>query len=80
MKDRFGESAVKRDPQESDRRLRRFIAAADAEAEVETANSPIRDQMGFCFEFWAVKQRILREKYGIEWKTPAEMNPNSIFD
>jgi hypothetical protein len=36
--------------------------------------------MGYCHEFWAAKKRILRRKYGIEWRSPAEMNPGTMFD
>lgn len=30
---------------------------------------------GRCHQQWFVMKRILREKYGIEWMTPVEMNP-----
>jgi hypothetical protein len=36
--------------------------------------------MGFCYTFWAVRKRILREKYNIDWLSPAEKNPGIIFD
>lgn len=39
-----------------------------------------RSGRGRCHQQWLVMQRILREKYGIEWMTPAEMNPFIIFD
>ncbi|ABW27006.1 hypothetical protein AM1_1989 [Acaryochloris marina MBIC11017] len=35
---------------------------------------------GLCHQQWLVMKRILREKYGIEWMTPAEMNPFIVFD
>lgn len=35
---------------------------------------------GLCHQQWIVMKRILLEKYGIEWMTPAEMNPFMIFD
>ena len=38
------------------------------------------DYLGYCHEFWSVKERILRDEYGIEWKTPAERYPGMIFD
>lgn len=28
---------------------------------------------------WATKKRLLA-KYGVEWKSPAEMNPEVLFD
>lgn len=36
--------------------------------------------IGYCHYYWAEKKRILREKYGIDWATPAELNPYCIFD
>ena len=36
--------------------------------------------MGYCHIFWAAKKKILREEYGIDWKTPAEEYPTIIFD
>jgi hypothetical protein len=28
--------------------------------------------------YWLTKQAILRDKYGIKWRTPAEMNPGKF--
>ena len=36
--------------------------------------------LGFCHEYWAVKKEVLREKYGIDWRSPAERYPHIIFD
>ena len=36
--------------------------------------------MGFCHRFWHCKQRILKERYDIDWKSPAELNPDSWYD
>lgn len=58
----------------------KLIDAADADAEAELANSPERSHMGFCHTFWGTKKRILKEKYGIEWLTPAEENPWINYD
>lgn len=35
---------------------------------------------GYCHRYWGTKKKILKEKYGIEWKSPADMNPGIIFD
>ena len=37
-------------------------------------------KLGFCHRIWSTKKRILKEKYNIDWKTPAEMNPGVMFD
>jgi hypothetical protein len=49
----------------------------------ELAKDELRDLLGglgFCHAFWDVKKRILKERYFIDWSTPAELNPNIIFD
>ncbi len=37
-------------------------------------------QLGSCHRIWAMKKQILKEKYGITWYTPAELNPDVMFD
>ncbi len=59
---------------------KRLIDAANADTEAELADSPGRGSMGFCHTFWETKKRILKEKYGIEWLTPAEENPWDNYD
>lgn len=66
------------DPRESDPQLRRIFALVDAAAERAVSNTP-RDER-FIFHFWSVKKRMLRQKHGIDWKTPAELNPNIAYD
>ena len=36
--------------------------------------------LGYCHYYWSVKKRILWEKYGIEWHSPAERYPGIFFD
>lgn len=35
---------------------------------------------GLCFVYWSIKQRILKEKFNIEWHSPSELNPRVKFD
>lgn len=37
-------------------------------------------QLGSCHWLWAMKKRILKEKYGITWYAPSEVNPDCIYD
>lgn len=67
----------KHDPIEDDPKYRKILAAADKKAEKETKNS--KGRMGHCHAFWGAKQRILAKK-GIDWKSPAELNPYCKFD
>ncbi|MBD5174066.1 MAG: hypothetical protein HDT08_05475 [Bacteroidales bacterium] len=64
----------------------------DAVAEIETLDEEIEaylrsnypgiknGMMGFCHFYWAAKKSILSNKYGIEWFSPAEENPNALYD
>ena len=36
--------------------------------------------MGACHGIWAEMRRIFEEEYGIEWKSPSQMNPGVMFD
>ncbi len=36
--------------------------------------------MGRCHLYWSTKREILREKYHMDWKSPAQMNPGILFD
>lgn len=54
------------DPQEIDPKLRPAFAAADAAAERRVGNVKRDDR--FVFRFWSEKKKILRQKYGIDWK------------
>ena len=36
--------------------------------------------LGYCHSYWAVKKRILKEQYGIDWRSPAELNPHILYD
>ena len=37
-------------------------------------------QLGSCHRLWAMKKRILKEKYGITWYAPPEVNTDCIYD
>jgi hypothetical protein len=68
------------DPLEDEPKARPVLDRAGLEAEQELAAQGITPEFGYCHSYWPVKKRILMEKYGITWRTPAEMNPNVAFD
>lgn len=35
--------------------------------------------MGFCFGYWSIRREVLA-KHGIQWQSPAAMNPHVMFD
>lgn len=36
--------------------------------------------LGFCHIIWRHQKQILKRDYNIYWKSPAELNPDIIFD
>lgn len=54
-------------------------AILEVEAECNAALKETPRGMGFCFAYWSEKRRILAE-HGIEWRSPAAMNPGVMFD
>lgn len=66
-------SGILYDPIEDDPKVRPYLEAAGKEASEENkgAKAPA---------YFRIKKRILKEKYGIDWRTPAELNPDWAFD
>jgi hypothetical protein len=73
---------INHDPIEDDPAYRDRIKAAEKEAEasVKKFKQVKKGQRGYCHVFWGAKQRILREKYGIAWKSPSDLNPQIRYD
>ncbi len=71
---------VKHDPMESDPNIQVYLKLADAEAHAELAAEGFKKGFGYGSVFDLAKQRILKQKYQIEWKTLQEMNPGWTFD
>jgi hypothetical protein len=77
---RVGPHQHRHDPIEDNPALRPTLDMAGLEAEQELAARGVTPGFGYCNTYWPTKKRILKEKYGIDWRTPAEMNPNVAFD
>lgn len=71
-------SPLKHDPIEDTAVYQEVIK--DVEKELDELLKDKPRSMGFCHIYWYEKKRILKEKYGIEWKSPALMNPHVRFD
>jgi hypothetical protein len=66
-----------RDPIENDPKYKEIIRQVDEEVKAELGES---HPMGYCHMFWGLKKKLLLERYGISWKSPADMNPNIEYD
>ena len=40
---------------------------------------PEKDILGLCHRIWTFKKSYLKEK-GYDWKSPEELNPDTIYD
>jgi hypothetical protein len=65
-----------RDPMESDPRFTDSVAAADRQAESELGFHPLKNGFENASVFWARKKAILKQVYGLDWRTPREMGQN----
>lgn len=78
----YDEDGLKIDPIEKDPQHKAIFEKIDDEVEEyikkEMPNAP--RGMGYCHLFWDKKQELLKSKYKIKWRTPAEMNPEILFD
>lgn len=69
---------LRTDPVEYSREWEKIYYDVEDELDRRLANVP--RQMGFCFQYWAMKRELLMEKYGIDWRSPSQMNPRVMFD
>ena len=71
---------ITRDPAEKNPIYAEIFKTIDAEVEQTLVKHPLKGHMGFCYTRWETKKRILKDKYHIDWQTPAELNPQIMFD
>lgn len=51
----------------------------ELEEKIDEALEHQRGYYDYCKEYWMVKKLILRSDYGIQWKSPATLNPGTEF-
>jgi len=69
---------LKRDPVEYTEKYMAILP--ELETKIEKRTKDIRRTLGSCFIYWDIKKEILKKDYGIEWKSPATLNPGVKFD
>ena len=72
------EGHLRHDPVEWTARYEEVIDEVDRLSEEALAGTT--RGMGFCHAFWHTQADILRQRFGIEWRSPAAMNPRVMFD
>jgi len=73
---------LRHDIQERDPKFKKILRAVEEEAhrELETKFNFRTDMKAFIRALREETKRILKEKHGLDWKTPREMNPYARFD
>lgn len=69
---------LRRDPVEYTPRWEEICYDVEDYLDRRFENAP--RQHGFCHIYWEAKRQYLKDNYGIEWRSPAQMNPHVKFD
>lgn len=70
---------VKFDAKDIDPRFTGAMNEVDREVKATLESTERLGRVGTANEFWVMKKRALKNR-GIEWRSPAELNPGLIFD
>lgn len=66
-----------------------LVQISEAKAEAEKTVDRMKAEIGldkspchfsWCYTYWCETKRILRDRFGIEWFSPAEMNPRVKYE
>lgn len=71
---------LKHDSIEDKEEYKELLKKVDIETKEALKNKGIKNTLGYIHIFESYKKKLLKEKYGIEWKTTQEMNPNIRID
>jgi hypothetical protein len=68
------------DPIDHDPAYKTILKAVDKEIKNDPEYQERKGKMGACHIYWRLKKEILKERYNIDWKSPADCHPEIIFD
>jgi hypothetical protein len=68
------------DPIEDDPRMKIIISEVEAEVAVKLQDSGMEREIGYCHLVWQEMKEVLRERLGIIWFPPPQMNPSTLYD
>src|SRR6185503_4157204 len=68
------------DAQETDETLAPKFKEAKQEARARLEQRGIKPKLGYVHTYWPELKKVLKEKFGITWYSPAELNLYTIYD
>ena len=71
---------LEHDSIEDKEEYKEIFKSVDKEVEDFLQRKGIKYNLGYIHFFDNYKKKLLKEKYGIDWKTTQEMNPDIIID
>lgn len=71
---------LKYDCIEDKEEYRKIFQKVELETEKVLKDKGVKKGLGYIHIFESYKKKLLKEQYGIEWKTTQEMNPNVKID
>lgn len=71
---------LKHDSIEDKEEYKEIFKKVKLEVEKALNDKGVQRGLGYIHIFESYKKKILKEKYGIEWKTTQEMNPDVRID
>ena len=68
--------------------IKRYLKEIEGEVDKELVEAGLLEiedgekfyAFGRCHTKWAIQKRLLKEKYNIDWESPADKNPDIKFD
>lgn len=69
--------SIKHDPVEKTKKYKEIEKELEEKIKAEIGDNMY---LGRCHIYWKTKARILKDDYGIDWKSPAELNIGVMFD
>jgi len=76
----YRKDGIRRDSIELDPKYANIFEHINEEVDEILKDPPLRGQLGFIHLFWDTKQKHLKDKYNIHWRTPGDLNPETDFD
>lgn len=74
-------SNVKYDPIEDTKEYKDIVKELEEKIALQLLVLKVpHGDIGTCHIYWNIKKHILNKDYGIDWKSPAELNSDIIFD
>ncbi len=76
---KYKKNGLYHDKVEKTKEFKQCITEVEKLAEIEAGKTGHTGK-GYCQIVWGYKKQILKDKFNIDWRSPAEMNPHCKFD